>query len=62
MTKRFDPGQIVLINTNLPGVPKDAQGTYVQLLTDDFGNALPYPHEVDFEGELLVLVDQEVVA
>ena len=66
MTKHFEPGQTVTINdTANELVPlrirNGSQATYIQLLKV-VGYTLPYPHEVEFEGDLLVLADEEVSA
>ena len=66
MTKHFEPGQIVLINTADPissekGAPaENARGTYVRRYHPDL--KVPFPHVVEFEGDHLYLADEEVSA
>lgn len=62
MTKHFEPGQMVTINTYMPDVPSGAQGKYIVLLRSPEGFPLPYPHEVLFKDEHLLLHDGEVSA
>ena len=63
MTKHFEPGQIVLINTADPissekGAPaENARGTYVRRDLE-----VPFPHVVEFEGDHIYLADEEVSA
>ena len=63
MTKHFEPGQIVLINTADPlfsekGAPaENARGTYVRRDLE-----VPFPHVVEFEGGHIYLADEEVSA
>ena len=66
MTKHFEPGQTVTINDTanelVPlGIRNGAQGTYIQFLKA-VGYPIPYPHEVEFEGDHLYLADEEVSA
>lgn len=66
MTKHFEPGQTVTINDTANGlvplrIRNGSQATYIQLLKAA-GYPLPYPHEVEFEGNILVLADSEVSA
>ena len=66
MTKHFEPGQIVLINTADPissekGAPaENARGAYVRRDRPDL--EVPFPHVVEFEGDHLYLADEEVSA
>ena len=65
MTKHFEPGQIVLINSADPissekGSAENARGTYVRRWRP--GLEVPFPHVVEFEGDHLYLADEEVSA
>ena len=63
MTKHFEPGQTVLINTADPissekGAPaENSRGTYVHRYLE-----VPFPHVVEFEGDHIYLADEEVSA
>lgn len=63
MTKHFEPGQNVLINTADPissekGAPaENSRGTYVRRYLE-----VPFPHVVEFEGDHIYLADEEVSA